>query len=174
MSKARFTNNSEPDTPPTGKTFLYVDVADKLLKIKQDDGTVINLSLSVGGNDTEIQFNDGGSFGADPLFTYDNVTKKLNVGTPAVDGYIGEDVGANNLFIGASDTTNVMLGELAIGSSTPATSAILDLSSTTKALLITRMSTIERDALTAVNGMIIYNSTTNAFNFYENGSWVTK
>lgn len=36
------------------------------------------------------------------------------------------------------------------------------------------MTTTERNALTAENGMIIYNETTNAFNFYENGSWVTK
>ncbi|MBT8448599.1 MAG: hypothetical protein KJO69_02860 [Gammaproteobacteria bacterium] len=34
--------------------------------------------------------------------------------------------------------------------------------------------TTERNALTAVNGMIIYNTTTNVFNFYENGAWVTK
>ena len=35
--------------------------------------------------------------------------------------------------------------------------------------------TTERDALPNItNGMIIYNSTTNVFNFYENGSWVTK
>lgn len=36
------------------------------------------------------------------------------------------------------------------------------------------MTTTERNALTAENGMIIYNTTTNQFNFYENGSWVTK
>jgi hypothetical protein len=36
------------------------------------------------------------------------------------------------------------------------------------------MTTTQRDALVAVNGMIIYNTTTNVFNFYENGSWVTK
>ena len=48
------------------------------------------------------------------------------------------------------------------------------LTSTTGALLLSRMTTTQRDALTAVNGMLIYNSTTNAFNFYENGSWVTK
>jgi hypothetical protein len=36
------------------------------------------------------------------------------------------------------------------------------------------MTTAQRNALTAVNGMIIYNTTTNQFNFYENGGWVTK
>ena len=32
--------------------------------------------------------------------------------------------------------------------------------------------TAERNALTAANGMVIYNSTTNKFQGYENGSWV--
>lgn len=36
------------------------------------------------------------------------------------------------------------------------------------------MTTTQRDALVAVNGMIIHNTTTNVFNFYENGSWVPK
>jgi len=34
------------------------------------------------------------------------------------------------------------------------------------------LTTVERDALTAANGMVIYNSTDNKFQGYENGAWV--
>lgn len=64
-------------------------------------------------------------------------------------------------------------GRVGIGTASPATSALLELSSTTGALLLSRMTTTQRDALTAVNGMVIYNTSTNAFNFYENGAWVS-
>jgi len=63
-------------------------------------------------------------------------------------------------------------GNVGIGTSSP--EGALDVASTTGAFIVPRMTTTQRDALTAVNGMIIYNSTTAAFNFYENGSWVTK
>ena len=45
---------------------------------------------------------------------------------------------------------------------------------TTNTLTVATMTTTQRDAMTAVNGMIIYNATTAVFNFYENGAWVTK
>jgi hypothetical protein len=50
----------------------------------------------------------------------------------------------------------------------------LDVSSTTGAFIVPRMTTAQINALTPVNGMIIYNTTDNQFNFYENGAWVTK
>ncbi|EQB62704.1 MAG: hypothetical protein RBG1_1C00001G0283 [candidate division Zixibacteria bacterium RBG-1] len=59
-------------------------------------------------------------------------------------------------------------------SALPAPQGALDVSSATGALIVPRMTTAQRDALTAVNGMIIYNTTTNQFNFREAGAWVTK
>ncbi len=61
-----------------------------------------------------------------------------------------------------------------VGIGTDAPQGALDVSSTTGALIVPRMTTAERDALTAVEGMIIYNITTGEFNFREGGVWVTK
>ena len=41
----------------------------------------------------------------------------------------------------------------------------------TEELHLGNMTTTERDALTAANGMIIYNTTDNKFQGYENGAW---
>jgi hypothetical protein len=73
---------------------------------------------------------------------------------------------------GSSDQ-NYFAGKIGIGTSVPATSAMVDIQSTTGALIVSRMSTAQRNALTAVDGMIIYNTSTTAFNFRENGAWVT-
>ena len=91
-------------------------------------------------------------------------------------------VGTTNIaayFSARNSTNNYALvvplneGIVGIGTVTPNASAILDLTSTTGALLVPRMSTIDRGGLTPADGMIIYNTTTLAFNFYENGAWVT-
>ena len=59
-------------------------------------------------------------------------------------------------------------GRLSIGSG-DAPAAKLDVSGE---VLLGRLTTTQRDALTAVNGMILYNSTDNKFQGYEDGAWV--
>ena len=75
----------------------------------------------------------------------------------------------------SSDNTIMVVeddGDVGIGTITP--QGKLDLISSTGALIVPRMTGTERDALPEINGSIIYNTATNAFNFYENGAWVSK
>jgi len=60
-----------------------------------------------------------------------------------------------------------------IGTDSPNSNAILELSSTSGALLLPRMTQAQRNNLTAVDGMIIY-QTDNTPGIYArvNGSWV--
>ncbi len=83
-----------------------------------------------------------------------------------IDFKIQGDSDTNLFFIDASRDN------IGIGTSSVDVSAKLEISSTTGALLLPRMTTTQRDALTAVNGMLVYNSTNNVLEAYENGSWI--
>jgi len=80
------------------------------------------------------------------------------------------------LFWGAAGQANHSAvhydGRWVMGDTSPVTDAQLALNSTTKAFLPPRMTTTQRNALTATNGMVIYNTTNNQLECYENGSWV--
>lgn len=76
--------------------------------------------------------------------------------------------GKNNYFAGT-----VMIGGTAGSDDTVANSSVgLELKSTTKAMLLSRMDTTERNALTAVAGMVIFNTTTSAMEYYDGSAWV--
>lgn len=68
--------------------------------------------------------------------------------------------------INATSTAN----GIAIGTTTANTSALLELAGT-KAFLLPRLSTAQRDALTPADGMLIYNSSTTQYQFYRNAAW---
>jgi hypothetical protein len=55
--------------------------------------------------------------------------------------------------------------------SAPNTSAALEINGTTGALIVPRLTTTQRDALTAAAGMIIFNTTTSKFQGYDGASW---
>ncbi|KYG65694.1 hypothetical protein AZI86_01055 [Bdellovibrio bacteriovorus] len=63
-------------------------------------------------------------------------------------------------------------GQVGIGTSTPSPSAILDLVSFNKGLLVPRMNQAQRDVIVSpAAGLIVYNTTTNAMNIFNGTSW---
>lgn len=100
----------------------------------------------------------------------------------ALYGYAAQlpfgSVGTTNWGFYESDfQQNYMAHALKIGGTpgsndTPTNASVgLEVDSTTLAFVLSRMTTAERNALTAVNGMLIYNVTDNKFQGYENGAW---
>lgn len=63
-------------------------------------------------------------------------------------------------------------GSVGIGTTTPSSSSILDINSTAKGILIPRMTSSQRIGITTpVNGLMVYDITTNSFWYYNGSVW---
>jgi hypothetical protein len=70
--------------------------------------------------------------------------------------------------------TNISGSALAVGLVTPASSAIVDITSTTKGFLAPRMTDTQRDAIVSpAAGLMIYNTVSNAYNVYNGSTWAS-
>lgn len=69
-------------------------------------------------------------------------------------------------------TVDASENSVGIGTTAPNTSAVLEVRSTTKGVLLPRMTTIQRDAMggTHPEGLLIFNTTTNCFEFWDTSS----
>jgi hypothetical protein len=135
-----------------------------LLDVRNSAATVnrIIIGTNAGGfnNGGEIAFYSAGG-GATGLVqgTFDN----SSVGRLTFANLIGGAMTVVGTFLGNS---------LGIGTTSPSTKALLDLTSTTQGFLPPRMTTTQRDAITSVPaGLMIYNTTTNKLNFYNGSAW---
>ena len=73
---------------------------------------------------------------------------------------------------GANTTNAISTGGVGINTTTP--EAIFDAVSTSSGILIPRMTTTQRNAIsTPVNSMLIYNTTTTNFEYYKDAVWVS-
>lgn len=85
--------------------------------------------------------------------------------------------GATNLWGFRSDSTsadNWFANNLVVGGTTmkPSNSSIgLEIQGTTKALKLSELTGTEKSALTALNGMMVYDSSLSKISFYQNGAW---
>ncbi|WP_449401344.1 hypothetical protein [Chryseobacterium wanjuense] len=65
-------------------------------------------------------------------------------------------------------------GNIGVGTPTPSSSAILDLTSNNKGFLPPRLTTAQRDAINPKPaGLVVYNTTNNCLEFWNSATWVS-
>ena len=109
-----------------------------------------------GGSTTQVQFNDSGSFGGDAEFTYNSTSNALTVGSVITDSLTTATTGTPTI----TSASNIVLNP---------TGAVVVQSG---GLRLANMDTTARNALTASNGDMIYNTTVNKIQAYQNGAWI--
>jgi len=173
---------------------LMVDGTSNQLKLKADNnffdyssaGELRLKSDSVGAYQlktesvTSVAIKDGSIVNADISDTAAIADMKLaSITTPGkvsgnaiTSGTIGGSTAISTS--GAIQTSGNITGtgKLGVGTASPHVSAVVDISSTTGGLLLPRMTTAQRDAISSpANGLQIYNTTTNQIQYYNGSSW---
>ena len=110
-----------------------------------------------GGSDTQVQYNNSGAFGAEADFTYNASTNTLSVVNLVATNITATGAGTQTISAGANielDATNRVLV-----TDTP--------------FRLASFTTTTRNAIASpANGDMIYNTTTNQLESYENSAWV--
>jgi hypothetical protein len=144
-------------------------------------GAILRLENSRGGNNGVA----GDYCGAVGFFAQDAAGNSTAYGTIrgiVIDPTNGSEDGKlvfEAMVTGSTITPMIISGsvvnvteKLSVGTTSPAASAILDLTSTTKGFLPPRLTTTQRDAVgSPAEGLFVYNDTTNALNFYNGSAW---
>jgi hypothetical protein len=108
-------------------------------------------------------------------------------GSGTITDHIGVDIDDLNAYPGTKTNPRISLrslgalvearhvGPVVIGANAAPTNAnvLLDLVSTTRALLVPRMTTVQKNAMAALKGMIVYDITTDTFEGFQGavGAW---
>ena len=166
-------------------TFSVVTLRNQLNIQGESSTTGMNfiMNRAAGGDFRWFQNEGGFSYDAAHTDMILNSNGNLGLGTSAVTlarlHVDGVDATSSNFVIRLRDNVSTELfnvrndGNIGIGTASPATSAILDITTTTGAVLFPRMTTGQRDALTGVDGMVIYNTSLSKLQVFAGGGWVS-
>lgn len=137
-------------TAPASKLHVYGSAGTALFKIESNDGPALTFFGNNGGGWIETRAT--GNF--------------WKIDAPAQLGF----------FNGASEKVRIdtTTGSVGIGTSSPAPTALLDITSTTKGFLPPRMTTAQVTAVaTPADGLIVYDTDTDTIKLRANGAWVS-
>ena len=126
------------------------------------------LTATTGNNNVALGYGAGSNLttGGQNIVIGYNQQPQSNVGDYQIN--IGGAIFATN----ANGSAASPAGQVGIGTSSPHTSAILDLTSTTKGLLLPRLTTTQINAIsTPAAGLTVYNTDINLPCFYNGTAW---
>ena len=141
--------STETSRATTAEGTLTTNLATEVTNRTNADALKADLTLSNLSNASTARTN----LGLGTIATQDASSVAITGGTVN-----GTTIGASTPSSAEFTTLNTS-GQVGVGTSSPNASAALDVSSTTGAVLFPRMTTTQRDALTATQGMVIYNTT---------------
>jgi len=102
------------------------------------------------------------------LVIYNSTTNTLQLANNNSLWFDVVNATTNAVTSGVSSST----GKVGVGTNSPDANAVLDVSSTTKGVLLPRMTTAEINAIaTPTNGLMAYNTTLNKLCIFENSTW---
>ncbi|MBI2560331.1 MAG: hypothetical protein HYW14_04275, partial [Planctomycetes bacterium] len=131
------------------------------------------LNSTVTGNPCTIDFDPQPPDNSSSLFRFfRNVNTTASVYFQVMKGDGTSTV--NHTFCGKGGDSYVCAnnGNFGVGTTSPAATAILDLTSTTKGALLPRMTTAQQDAISnPATGLQIYNTDLNKFSYYNGTLW---
>jgi len=116
-------------------------------------GAVSGGSGAPGGSNTQVQYNNSGSFGGDSTFTFNATTNTLTVENLEVTGS-----GSTNTISSSSDVVLDAGNRVTVEGTVP--------------FRLPNLTTTQRNAISAQSGDMVFNTSTNAVNVYNGSSWV--
>ena len=169
MSKLRFAEGSQPDTPPSGKLFVWVDNADGHLKQIDDAGAVLDLTE---GNQSAGDFSHGSladlSTGTDHSYIDQDVTVDSS---PTFDGDNFTGIDANDIDIAdAGSLITATNAEAALQENRAAINLRVSKDSDTGAAVLPVGTTGQRTVSPSA-GYIRFNSDETTFEGYDGSEW---
>jgi len=106
-----------------------------------------------GGSNTQVQYNNAGSFGGDSTFTFDSATNTLTVQNLTVTGS-----GATNTISSSSDVVLDAGNRVSVQGAVP--------------FRLPNVTTTQRNAIAGATGDMVFNTTTSAVEVYNGTAWV--
>jgi hypothetical protein len=150
-------------------------------KLYNDATSSIQTQLNAKANDTDVLHKTGNET-ATGIKTFSDQIKTPLLSANTSGGLVLEsNSGTDVVLLGAGGGSGatfyggvIILNSLYLGTGTKNNSAISQADSTTQGFLgVPRMTTSQRDLISPVNGLLIYNLTTLTYNYYNGTTWVT-